>query len=110
MGFPRQEYWSGLPFPSQRDLTEPGIELRSPALAGRFFTSEPPGKPSHIAGMTKSVSFHTFSYTFSDTTVLVSNHLLTSYYVSGIMLLSKWNQEKSYLADDDTQFNDERAV
>ena len=60
--------------------------------------------------MTKSVSFHTFSYAFSDMTLLVSNHLLTSYYVPGIMLFSKWNQEKSYLADDDTQFNDERAA
>ena len=33
MGFPRQEYWSGLPFPSAGDLPDPGIELRSPALA-----------------------------------------------------------------------------
>ena len=45
MGFPRQKYWSGLPFPSPRDLPDPGIETASPALAGRFFTAEPPGKP-----------------------------------------------------------------
>ena len=45
MGFPRQEYWSGLPFPSPGDLPNPGIEPRSPALAGGFFTTEPPGKP-----------------------------------------------------------------
>ena len=32
MGFPRQEYWSGLPFPSPGDLPDPGIELGSPAL------------------------------------------------------------------------------
>ena len=32
MGFPRQEYWSGLPFPSQGDLPDPGIEPESPAL------------------------------------------------------------------------------
>ena len=38
MGFPRHEYWSGLPFPSPGDLTGPGIKPRSPALAGRFFT------------------------------------------------------------------------
>ena len=44
--FPRQEYWSGLPFPSPRDLPDPGIELVSPALAGIFFTTEPPGKPT----------------------------------------------------------------
>ena len=43
--FPRQEYWSGLPFPSPGDLPDPGIEPVSPALAGRFFTTEPPGKP-----------------------------------------------------------------
>ena len=45
MGFCRQEYWSGLPFPSPGDLPDPGIEPSSPALAGRFFTSGPPGKP-----------------------------------------------------------------
>ena len=44
MGFPRQEYWSGLPFPSPGALPHPGIEPRSPALAGRFFTTKPPGK------------------------------------------------------------------
>ena len=48
MGFPRLEYWSGLPFPSPGDLLDPGIELQSPALAGKFFTTEPPGKPSSV--------------------------------------------------------------
>ena len=43
MGFPRQEYWSGLPFPSPEDLPNPGIKLKSPALADRFFNAEPPG-------------------------------------------------------------------
>ena len=41
---PGQEYQSGLPFPSTGDLPDPGIELGSPALAGRFFTTKPPGK------------------------------------------------------------------
>ena len=41
MGFSRQEYWSGLPFLSPEDLPDPGIEPESPALAGRFFTTEP---------------------------------------------------------------------
>ena len=45
MGFPRQEYWSGLPFPPPVDLSHPGIQPVSPTLAGRFFTTEPPGKP-----------------------------------------------------------------
>ena len=46
MGFFRQEYWSRLPFPSPGDLSDSGIELASPDLAGGFFTSEPQGKPS----------------------------------------------------------------
>ena len=49
MGFSRQEYWSGLPFPPPGDLPDPGIKSVSPAsppLAGRFFTTEPPGKLS----------------------------------------------------------------
>ena len=47
VGFPRQEYWSELPFPSPGDLPNPGIDptsLASP-LAGGFFIPEPPGKP-----------------------------------------------------------------
>ena len=44
MGFSRQEYWSGLPFPSSGDLPYPGIEPRSPALQADTLTSEPPGK------------------------------------------------------------------
>ena len=47
MGFSRQEYWSGLPFPSPGDLPDPGIKPRSPALQEDALTSEPPGKPSH---------------------------------------------------------------
>ena len=49
MGFPRQEYWSGLPFPCPRDLLDSGIESASCALAGGFFTTEPLGKP-HTVG------------------------------------------------------------
>ena len=47
MGFPRQEYWSGLPLPSPEDIPTPGIEptsLASPILAGIFFTTVPPKK------------------------------------------------------------------
>ena len=45
--FPRQEYWSGLPFPTAGDLPNPGFKptsLASPALASGLFTTEPPGK------------------------------------------------------------------
>ena len=47
--FFRQEYWSGLPFPTPGDLPDPGIKpdyLASPTLAGKFFATAPPGKPS----------------------------------------------------------------
>ena len=46
IGFPRQEYWRGLPFPSPGDISDPRIEPVSPALAGRFFTPEP-SRTSH---------------------------------------------------------------
>ena len=48
MEFPRQEYWSGLLFPSPGNLPGPGIETVSPALKGGFFTSDPPGK-AHLS-------------------------------------------------------------
>ena len=48
MGFSRQEYWSGLPFPSPGDLPDPGIEPGSPALESDALTSEPPGKPNSL--------------------------------------------------------------
>ena len=45
MGFPRQEYLSGLPFPPPGYVPNPVIQPASPTLAGGFFTAEPPGKP-----------------------------------------------------------------
>ena len=48
VGFFRQEYWSGLPFPSPGGLPNPGMKLTSPALAGGFFTTELPGKPVRV--------------------------------------------------------------
>ena len=50
MGFSREEYWSGLPFPSPRDLPNPGIEPGSPALQADDLTSEPPGKQKKDTG------------------------------------------------------------
>ena len=44
-GISRQEYWSGVPFPSLGDLPDSGIKAMSPSLAGGFFTTELPGKP-----------------------------------------------------------------
>ena len=52
MGFSRQECWTGLPFPSPRDVPDPGIEPRSPALQADALLSEPPGKLKNVfAGM-----------------------------------------------------------
>ena len=48
MGFSRQEYWSGLPFPSPGDLLNPRIDPASPALQADFLPSEPPEKPFGI--------------------------------------------------------------
>ena len=55
MGFSRQEYWSGLPFPSPGDLPHPGIEPGSPSLWADALTSEPPGKPQLVATLNYSV-------------------------------------------------------
>ena len=62
MGFPGQEYCSELPFPSPGDLPDSGIKLVSPALAGEFFTTEPPGKP-----IRQYLSFYDWLISFSIT-------------------------------------------
>ena len=55
MGFTWQEYKRGLPFPPLEDLPNAGIEPMSLALAGEFFTTEPPGKPSKWAGEIQTI-------------------------------------------------------
>ena len=57
MGFFRQEYWSGLPFSSQGDLPNPGIETGSPALQADASTSEPPGKPLRLLQVSVRIHF-----------------------------------------------------
>ena len=61
IGFRRQEYWSGLPFPPPEDLPDPGIEPESPALTGKFFTTEPPGKPL-LTGPPSNLKHSPFSF------------------------------------------------
>ena len=65
MGFSRQEYWSGLPFPSPGDLPDAGMEPMSPALAGGFFTTEPPGKPRTSVDIFKDKHHDQFSLPLS---------------------------------------------
>ena len=55
MGFSRQEYWSGVPFPSPGDLHDPGIEPGSPTLQADALTSEPPGKLCGFCDETEEV-------------------------------------------------------
>ena len=73
MGFSQQKHWSGLPSPPPGDLPDPGIEPvspTSPAFAGRFFTSEPPGKPSQyhtgkqILELRLMIAIHWTKHTF----------------------------------------------
>ena len=58
MGYSRQEYWSGLPFPSPRDLPNTGIKPRSWVLQADSLTSEPPGKPKNVQITVQLHSFH----------------------------------------------------
>ena len=62
MGFSRQEYWSGLPFPSPGDLPHPGIEPRSPTLQADALTSAPPGKPCIVSSKSLHLSEILFSH------------------------------------------------
>ena len=64
MGFSRQEYWSGLPFPSPGDLPDPGIEPGSPALEADALTSEPPGKKKNKKDYAELDQAETFIHSF----------------------------------------------
>ena len=55
MGFPKQEFWSGLPFPARGDLPHLGTAPMSPALASGFFTTEPLVRPLLSSGFDKYV-------------------------------------------------------
>ena len=63
VGFSRQEYWSGLPFPSPGDLPNPGIEPGSPTLQADALPSEPPGKLIYIYIYTHTHT-HTHIYVY----------------------------------------------
>ena len=62
MGFPRQGYRSGLPLPSPGNLPDPGVKPTSPALADRFFMTEPPRKPMWEATKYQIGKYERFSY------------------------------------------------
>ena len=85
MGFPKQEYWSGLPFPLPKDLPDPGIKPTSPVLAGGFFTTEPPGKPCSSQVSTDNEAKWTWLVT-----LLLSQHLL--YLDQSFLSMSELNE------------------
>ena len=58
MGFPRQEYWSGLLFPSSGDLLDTGMKPAFPALTSGFLTTEPPGKPGELIHIHSEQNFN----------------------------------------------------
>ena len=101
MGFSRQEYWSGLPFPSPGDLPDPGIEPRSPALRGDALPSEPPGKSCHTQKSTKTInqnvcSSQTVGTFYQDVSLTVCIPLIKltynglPHYFFGTVLRARW--------------------
>ena len=76
MGFPRQEYWSGLPFPSPGDLPNPGIEPTFPTLTGEFFTTGSPTKCSCCCSVAQSCPTLCSPMDCSTPGFPVLNHLL----------------------------------
>ena len=85
MGLPRQEYCSGLPFPSPGHLPNPGIESSSPCTTGRFFTTEPPGKP-HLTCMVDIILLAQFAKSFA-------NFIGTNWIVTLLpKLIRKWKK------------------
>ena len=94
MGFPRQEYWSGLPFPSPGDLPDAGIEPKSPAspaLTGRFFTAELPGNPLELLPRSSSDAFCLTVWCDHDENACLLfcllNHLLYSFFILCILFI-----------------------
>ena len=81
MEFSRQEYWNGLSFPSLGDLPNTGIEPTSPALAGRFFTTESPGKPNHSLVLSKDYfqNVNVTSFIFSPQSKLFHHQKLLTF-------------------------------
>ena len=64
LGFPRQEYCSGLPFPSPGDLPDPAIKPVTPVVAGIFFTTESPGKPHIYYSLPLNIWFFVYLLTW----------------------------------------------
>ena len=98
MEFSRQEYWSGLPFPSPEDLPDPGIEPGFPALEASCLSSELPGKPQFITGFQEicfqvpsGVSGPWTAYSTAFQSLFTSWNLKTSELCPCVYYLFCWN-------------------
>ena len=74
MAFPMEKYWSGLPFPSPREIPNPEIKPASPALADRFFTTEPPEK--HTLLCYRHINKDLLAFIFEEE-IFCSHHLFS---------------------------------
>ena len=89
MVFPKQKYWSGLPFPTPGDHLNPGIKpvsLASPAFAGGFFTTEPPGKPSVACSVLNKYLLNKWLWSGS---VAVSSKVLPTWFQPQVLHLPR---------------------
>ena len=99
IGFSQQEYQNGLPFSPSGDLPDPGIEPVPSALAGRFFTTEPPGKPHQKIEQVLVSLFH-----------LLSNWGSNNSLINGSLLLTKLNIKKIYSNYQSTLLPPEKSI
>ena len=93
MGFSRQEYQSGLPFPSPGDLPDPGIKPGSPAFQGDALTSEPPGKPYIYIGLSSSNYTQTLLYLMNICRILQWVHFIVCFYSEVRSYTVNWKHE-----------------
>ena len=93
VGFSRQEYWSGLPFPSPGDLPDPGLEPGSPALQADSLPSEPPGAQMkhNLESKTAGRNINNLRYADDITLMAVSEEELKS-----LLMKVKEESEKSW--------------
>ena len=87
MGLSRQEYWSGLPFPSPGDLPNPGMEPRSPALQGDSLPFDPQGKPTILSRRDKSWFPHVQHLSLQANLHFQYRRVLCAYLGSGLPFL-----------------------
>ena len=92
MGFRRQEYWSELPFPSPAgDFLDLGMEPKSLALVGGFFTTEPPGKP-YIHTHTHT---HTHIYIYTHIYIHIYTYLIYMNHGQGTMAVGSTGSQRA---------------